>query len=69
MLFRSLYGSRFDSTIYKGLNMQVGSLSVRLLNGLNSLSFRTSIHADNMEPIEDSFRIIVTGTTAIFEIV
>jgi hypothetical protein len=56
-----LYGSKSDLSIYKGLNMQVGSLSIKLLNGNTTLSLTSSIYADNMEPIIDRFKINVTN--------
>ena len=68
-LGKRLYGSQFDARIYKGLNIQVGTISIRLLNGNNSLLFTTNIYADNMEPIVDKFRITVIGTNVSFEIV
>ena len=65
---KRLYGSQFDARIYKGLNIRIGTISIRLLNGQSSLLFTTNIYADNMEPIVDNFKITINGTTVSFEI-
>lgn len=54
---KKLFGSMYDAKIYKGLNIQVGTISIRLLNNILSLSFTTNIYADNMEPMTDKFQI------------
>lgn len=66
---RRLYGSENDLRIYKLLNIQVGTISFRLLNGDTSILCKTNIYADGMEPIVDRFRIIVNGANVSFEIV
>lgn len=52
---KKLYGSMYDLRIYKGLSIQVGTISLRLLNNTSQLSFTTYIYADNMEPMVDNF--------------
>lgn len=59
---KRLFGSMHDARIYKGLNIQVGTISLRLLNDITKLSFTSKIYADNMEPMTNNFAIeIVNG--------
>ena len=54
---KRIFGSTQDATIYKGLNIQVGTISFRLLNNATKLSFVSNIYADNMEPMAHVFEI------------
>jgi Putative DNA-binding domain len=54
-----IYGTMYDVKIYKGLFMQVGTISIKLLNNTTKTSFTSTIYADNMEPIKDNFEIEV----------
>ncbi len=59
---RKLFGSMYDLRIYKGLSIQVGTISFRLLNNVSQISFTSNIYADNMEPMIDNFDLqIVNG--------
>lgn len=56
---RKVLASTSDAKVYKGLIIQVGILSLRLLKEVTTLSFKTVIYCDKMEPVEDEIRLEV----------
>jgi Putative DNA-binding domain len=58
---KRLFISAHDARIYKGLNIQVGSISIRLINTATNVSFTSSVYADNMDPMNDVIQIHVVN--------
>ena len=63
-----LFGSMYDARIYKGLDIQIGNISLRLLNNTTTLSFTTNIYADNMEPVISNFNIEIINEKVEYKI-
>jgi hypothetical protein len=58
---KRLFNSSHDVIIYKGLNIRIGSVTLRLINNATKLTFTSAIYADNMEPIIDDFGIEIVN--------
>ena len=54
-----VFGSTDGSKFYQGLDMQLGRITIRLIDNISELSFTANIYADNMSATENKFKIVI----------